>query len=86
MKIKKTHDKNTILWYKLDKTAFPSRHRTMQAKSILNGSSFSPFIFHSEFISHKAKCFGMCGENYVRSVDTEESKSVCEETWSFVSD
>lgn len=67
-------------YHDISKTAFPSRHRTMQAKSILNGSSISPFIFHSKFISHKAKSFRMCEENYVRSVDAEESNSTCKET------
>lgn len=42
----------------LEKTAFLLQHRTMQAKSILNGSSFSPFIFHSKVIYHVAKSFG----------------------------
>lgn len=66
-----------------DKTASLLRHRTMQAKSILNGSSFSPFIFHSKFISHRAKNFGMCGENYCGSVDADESKAAWKETWKF---
>lgn len=51
----------------------------MQARSILNGSSFSPFIFHSTCIFHGAKSFWMCGQNYGRSVDTAESKSTCED-------
>lgn len=57
--------------------------RTMKAKSSVSGSSISPFIFHSTCISHGAKSFAMCGENYCKSVDTEESKSTCEETWKF---
>lgn len=67
-------------WSKLNKTALLSQQRTMHAKSILKGSLFSPFSFHSKFICHRAKGFGACGENYGQSVDTEESQSICKET------
>lgn len=43
------------------------------SKFILNGSSFSPFNFHSTFISYRALKFCMCGENWRQSIDTEES-------------
>ena len=67
--IQKENTSYRTSWYQRHTTVFSSRHKT---KSIHNGFSFSPFIFHSKCISCGARSFWDVEKEKSLSVDTEK--------------